>query len=43
MAFIINNQLQYKEAEGSSFRDGTYSETPGTPPKVDNEVMLYVK
>lgn len=27
-------QLQYKEAEGSSYREGSYSETPGTPPKV---------
>ncbi|KAF2309711.1 hypothetical protein GH714_004749 [Hevea brasiliensis] len=24
-------QLQYKEAEGSSFRDGSYTEMPGTP------------
>ncbi|KAK2968313.1 hypothetical protein RJ640_021702 [Escallonia rubra] len=23
--------MQYKEAEGSSFRDGSYAETPGTP------------
>ncbi|KAL8474638.1 hypothetical protein ACS0TY_031186 [Phlomoides rotata] len=29
----LQKQLQYKEAEGSSFRDGSYSETPGTPPK----------
>lgn len=28
-------QVQYKEAEGSSFRDGSYGETPGTP-KVRN-------
>lgn len=24
-------QLQYKEAEGSSFRDGSFTEAPGTP------------
>ncbi|XP_019193119.1 PREDICTED: SWR1-complex protein 4-like [Ipomoea nil] len=29
----IQKQLQYKEAEGSSYRDGSYSETPGSPPK----------
>ncbi|KAK6118130.1 hypothetical protein DH2020_048114 [Rehmannia glutinosa] len=29
----LQKQLQYKEAEGSSFRDGSYTETPGTPPK----------
>nr|QNH82061.1 SWR1-complex protein 4 [Pogostemon cablin] len=29
----LQKQLQYKEAEGSSFRDGSNSETPGTPPK----------
>ncbi|KAJ7977696.1 SWR1-complex protein 4/DNA methyltransferase 1-associated protein [Quillaja saponaria] len=27
----LQKQLQYKEAEGSSFRDGPYIETPGTP------------
>ncbi|CAJ1874606.1 unnamed protein product [Sphenostylis stenocarpa] len=27
----LQKQVQYKEAEGSSFRDGSYSETPGTP------------
>ncbi|KAE9611872.1 putative transcription factor MYB-HB-like family [Lupinus albus] len=27
----LQKQLQYKEAEGLSFRDGLYSETPGTP------------
>ncbi|KAI4301540.1 hypothetical protein L6164_034808 [Bauhinia variegata] len=27
----LQKQLQYKEAEGSSFRDGSYTETPGTP------------
>lgn len=31
-------QVQYKEAEGSSLRDGTYGESPGTP-KVRN--MFY--
>ncbi|KAL0436011.1 UNVERIFIED_CONTAM: SWR1-complex protein 4 [Sesamum radiatum] len=30
----LQKQLQYKEAEGSSFREGSYTETPGTPPKV---------
>lgn len=34
LILIIDYQLQYKEAEGSSFRDGSYTETPGTPPKV---------
>ncbi|KAG8389593.1 hypothetical protein BUALT_Bualt02G0245200 [Buddleja alternifolia] len=29
----LQKQLQYKEAEGSSHRDGSYTETPGTPPK----------
>ncbi|XP_057782267.1 SWR1-complex protein 4 isoform X2 [Salvia miltiorrhiza] len=29
----LQKQLQYKEAEGPSFRDGSYTETPGTPPK----------
>ncbi|CAI9785569.1 unnamed protein product [Fraxinus pennsylvanica] len=28
----LQKQLQYKEAEGSSYRDGSYAETPGTPP-----------
>lgn len=27
---ILGYQLQYKEADGSSYRDSTY-ETPGTP------------
>ncbi|KAJ9187905.1 hypothetical protein P3X46_003317 [Hevea brasiliensis] len=27
----LQKQLQYKEAEGSSFRDGSYTEMPGTP------------
>ncbi|KDP28293.1 hypothetical protein JCGZ_14064 [Jatropha curcas] len=27
----LQKQLQYKEAEGSSFRDGSYAEMPGTP------------
>ncbi|CAK9145249.1 unnamed protein product [Ilex paraguariensis] len=27
----LQKQLQYKEAEGSSYRDGSYAETPGTP------------
>ena len=34
-------QVQYKEAEGSSFRDGSYGETPGTP-KVRNLVFILV-
>ncbi|KAL3648136.1 swr complex subunit [Castilleja foliolosa] len=29
----LQKQLQYKEAEGSSVRDGSFTETPGTPPK----------
>ncbi|XP_073054124.1 SWR1-complex protein 4-like [Primulina eburnea] len=29
----LQKQLLYKEAEGSSYRDGAYAETPGTPPK----------
>ncbi|VFQ86509.1 unnamed protein product [Cuscuta campestris] len=29
----LQKQLQYKESEGSSYREGSYSETPGTPPK----------
>nr|GMC50781.1 SWR1-complex protein 4-like [Ipomoea batatas]GMC56636.1 SWR1-complex protein 4-like [Ipomoea batatas] len=29
----LQKQLQNKEAEGSSYRDGSYSETPGSPPK----------
>ncbi|XP_044502926.1 SWR1-complex protein 4-like [Mangifera indica] len=27
----LQKQLQYKEAEGSSYRDGSYIDTPGTP------------
>ncbi|XVF80714.1 hypothetical protein PTKIN_Ptkin15bG0097300 [Pterospermum kingtungense] len=27
----LQKQLQYKEAEGSSFRDGSYGDMPGTP------------
>ncbi|WJX79888.1 swr complex subunit, variant 2 [Trifolium repens] len=27
----LQKQVQYKEAEGSSYRDGTYGETPDTP------------
>ncbi|CAL0302374.1 unnamed protein product [Lupinus luteus] len=27
----LQKQVQYKEAEGSSFRDGSYGESPGTP------------
>ncbi|GAU32855.1 hypothetical protein TSUD_209230 [Trifolium subterraneum] len=27
----LQKQVQYKEAEGSSFRDGSYGEPPGTP------------
>ncbi|XP_057424066.1 SWR1-complex protein 4-like [Lotus japonicus] len=30
----LQKQLQYKEAEGSSFRDGSYNETPGTPKRL---------
>jgi len=33
-------QVQYKEAEGSSFRDGSYGETPGTP-KVGNSYFYF--
>ncbi|KAL6500227.1 swr complex subunit [Orobanche hederae] len=33
----LQKQLQYKEAEGSSFRDGSYTETPGTPPKQQSQ------
>lgn len=29
--YVFDYQLQYKEAEGSSHRDGSYAETPGTP------------
>ncbi|CAH9119607.1 unnamed protein product, partial [Cuscuta europaea] len=29
----LQKQLQYKESEGSSYRDGSYSETPSTPTK----------
>lgn len=29
----LQKQVQYKESEGSSYREGSYSETPGTPPK----------
>ncbi|KAK4379820.1 hypothetical protein RND71_001682 [Anisodus tanguticus] len=29
----LQKQVQYKEAEGSSYREGSYFETPGTPPK----------
>ncbi|KAL3814453.1 hypothetical protein ACJIZ3_015721 [Penstemon smallii] len=29
----LQKQFQHKEAEGSSYRDGSYSETPGTPTK----------
>ncbi|KAH9626857.1 hypothetical protein KSS87_002257 [Heliosperma pusillum] len=27
----LQKQLQYKAADGSSYRDGTYADTPGTP------------
>ncbi|XP_010679469.1 SWR1-complex protein 4 isoform X2 [Beta vulgaris subsp. vulgaris] len=27
----LQKQLQYKEAEGSSYREGSFTETPGTP------------
>ncbi|XP_062144639.1 SWR1-complex protein 4 isoform X1 [Alnus glutinosa] len=30
----LQKQLQYKEAEGSSFRDGSYTDTPGTPKRL---------
>lgn len=30
----LQKQLQYKEAEGSSFRDGSYADTPGTPKRL---------
>lgn len=29
--YVFDDQLQYKEAEGSSHRDGSYAEAPGTP------------
>ncbi|GLT38109.1 hypothetical protein SLA2020_123760 [Shorea laevis] len=32
----LQKQLQYKEAEGSSFREGSYGDIPGTPPKRSN-------
>ncbi|KAF8007587.1 hypothetical protein BT93_K1555 [Corymbia citriodora subsp. variegata] len=31
----LQKQLQYKEAEGTSFQDSPYSETPGTPKVID--------
>lgn len=33
---MFDIQLQYKEAEGSSYRDGSYADTPGTP-----KVLIY--
>ncbi|OMO64048.1 hypothetical protein CCACVL1_22088 [Corchorus capsularis] len=30
----LQKQLQYKEAEGSSFRDGSYGDMPGTPKRM---------
>ncbi|KAK7255673.1 hypothetical protein RIF29_29090 [Crotalaria pallida] len=30
----LQKQVQYKEAEGSSFRDASYGETPGTPKRL---------
>ena len=36
---MFDNQLQYKEAEGSSFRDCSYADTPSTP-KVVNYFLL---
>ncbi|KAK4491232.1 hypothetical protein RD792_001965 [Penstemon davidsonii] len=30
---VINHILQYKEAEGTSYRDASYTEPPGTPTK----------
>lgn len=42
-------QLQYKEAEGSSYREGSFTETPGTPKVWDqcfniviNHSILYI-
>lgn len=29
--WLFGNQLQNKEAEGSSYREGSYTETPSTP------------
>ncbi|XP_068473817.1 LOW QUALITY PROTEIN: SWR1-complex protein 4 [Phaseolus vulgaris] len=37
----LQKQVQYKEAEGSSFRDGSYGETPGTP-KVRNLLFIFL-
>ncbi|KOM54457.1 hypothetical protein LR48_Vigan10g034900 [Vigna angularis] len=37
----LQKQVQYKEAEGSSFRDGSYGETPGTP-KVRNLAFSFL-
>ncbi|KAJ4829250.1 swr complex subunit [Turnera subulata] len=33
----LQKQLQYKEAEGSSFRDGSYNEMPDTPKRSHRE------
>ncbi|XP_050236408.1 SWR1-complex protein 4 [Mercurialis annua] len=33
----LQKQLQYKEAEGSSFREGSYSEMPGTPKRLQRD------
>lgn len=33
-------QLQYKEAEGSSYRDGSYIDMPGTP-KVSQLIFYF--
>ena len=37
---VFDYQLQYKEAEGSSHRDGSYTETPSTP-KVSADLLSF--
>ncbi|XP_019422050.1 PREDICTED: SWR1-complex protein 4-like isoform X2 [Lupinus angustifolius] len=37
----LQKQVQYKEAEGSSFRDGSYGESPETP-KGDNQDRTFI-
>lgn len=34
----LQKQIQYKEAEGSSYREGSYPETPGTPKRSQRSV-----
>ncbi|XP_059649774.1 SWR1-complex protein 4 [Cornus florida] len=34
----LQKQLQYKEAEGSSYREGSYTETPSTPKRTSRGV-----